>query len=105
MNALQLIRTVIENGGKLWSIDGMLHYDAPASIINPLLPELKRHKQEILEILEVKPKSKIRIYKVRVDGKLITAIDPTNKSVSDFIDTVEKRFGRHRVQNVRRVLH
>lgn len=116
MNALQLIQTVINSGGRLWSDGTKLHYRANAEVIEALLPELKLHKLEILKLIvdtQTQPASAnteaaragIKVYKITVDGKQITAIDPTNKSTAEFKDGAYKRFGAGRVSEIKRVIH
>lgn len=108
MNALELVHTITSQGGELWGEGGKLRYRAPQQIIGPLLSELKQHKAEILEFLRTSkkgkraPKSKVSVYRVVVNGKAMTVIDPHREPQEQFIQGIKHRFCHHEIESIER---
>lgn len=98
MNAQQLIDDVFSAGGRLWLVGDALRYKAPANVINPMLPLLKQHKQQVKQLLKLEPRS--RTFRVVVDGKRLSYIAASEVTLAQAEKALGERFGVDRVSSV-----
>ena len=94
----QALEHVFSQGGQLWLDGERVKYRAPTDVIQPLLPTLKEHKQEVAQILKLEPRG--RVFRALVDNKPLTVIMPKVITLASARQTIERKFGADRVSTV-----
>ena len=94
--------TMQVNAAEIWPENGGLKLRGPDDVLDPLLPELQKSKVQILDFLKLKAERekanfKALVYRVVVDGKGMTVIDPHRLPFEVFERQIQERFGVIRV--------